>query len=66
MKIEKGVYQRIVILSKVLGVMAVAISIDKMRSGLLSPALFYFISGSLISLLPEMIKQRVKIVGGEL
>lgn len=56
---EKGVYQRIIICSKIVGVVVVAFGIDKLRSPLFS-GFFYIALGSLISLLPEIIKPKIK------
>jgi len=61
-KIEKGVHQRIDLASKIIGVVLVAFGIDKIRAAMVGTGLLYIALGGIISVIPEIIKKRAKIV----
>lgn len=65
MKIEKGVLQRIDLASKLIGVVLVAIGIDKLRGASVSAGIFYIVLGGAISVIPEIMKKKMKIISRE-
>jgi len=56
MEVKEPIHQRIDLLSKLVGVVIVAVGIDRFRAGDIQSAKFYILLGALVSITPFFVE----------